>query len=295
MTAPSTLPGRTGVPARLTTAGARRRAWWVAVVVTVCAAVASLLGLVLDDAYAGDRATAEMLRGYDAVTLLVVLPALALALRGARRGSVPAWLAVAVSLLYLAYTYAYYLFGTGFNDLLLLHAVVFSGSLAGLVLTLTSLDAPTVAAGFSERARVRPVAAVLGLLAVALGGMWTAACVAYILSGTIPAGSALVETDTVVHLGIALDLAVLVPLYGVAAVLLWRRQPWGYVLAALALGSGLLHQVSYLVALVFQEAAGVPRAVPFDPVEPVILLLYAGAAAGLLRGRRGAGTSSPRG
>lgn len=98
-----------------------------------------MLGLVWGGVYVGDSATAEMLRGLDAVTLLVVAPALVLALRAARHGSPVAGLVTASLLLYLAYTYAYHLFGTGVNNLLLLHAVVFAGSLAGLVLTLVSL------------------------------------------------------------------------------------------------------------------------------------------------------------
>jgi hypothetical protein len=231
-----------------------------------------------------------MLRGYDTVTLVVVVPALFVTWGKARGGSQWARLIMASLLLYLAYTYAYYLFGTGFNNLLLLHAGAFSGSLAGLVLSLVSLDIAELAAGFSARTPARAVAAVLGMLAVALGGMWLAACVNYQFTGSLPTGSALVETDPVVHLGIVLDLTVLVPLYAVAALLLWRRRPWGFVLATLVLVSGVLHQVSYLVALLAQTSAGVPDAVAFDPVEPVILLLYLAATVGLLAGRRG----SPR-
>jgi hypothetical protein len=264
----------------------RQAVWWVALTVAVCALVASLLGLLLDEVYVGDVATAAMLRGYDVVTLIVVVPALFLAWIRARGGSDWARLIMASLLLYLAYTYAYYLFGTGFNDLLLLHTVVFSGSLAALILSLVSLDPDRLVVGFSTRTPVRAVATVLGVLAVALGGMWLAVCVNYLLSESPPTGSALVETDTVVKLGIVLDLTVLVPLYLVAAVLLWRRRPWGFVLATLVLVSGVLHQVSYLVALIAQKLAGVPDAVAFDPLEPAILLLYVAATVGLLAGRR---------
>jgi hypothetical protein len=38
-------------------------------------------------------------------------------------------------LAYVGYSYAYYLFGIPFGDLLLLHAAVFSSSLFALVLT----------------------------------------------------------------------------------------------------------------------------------------------------------------
>ena len=286
VTVPSSSAGRLQTYVRRAAPERRRGAWWVAAIVAVCALAASLLGLMLGGVYVGDAGTAEMFRGYDAVTLLVIVPALVVALGKARLGSEWAWLIISSLLLYLAYTYAYYLFGTGFNDLLLLHSIVYSGSLAGLILSLVSLDTVRVAAGFSPRTPVRVVAAVLGLLAIALGGMWIAACLAFLLTGSLPMGSALVETDTVVHLGIVLDLTVLVPLYLLAAVLLWRRRPWGFVLATLALLSGVLHQVSYLVALIVQYTARVPGAVPFDPLEPAILLLYTGASIGLLLGRR---------
>jgi hypothetical protein len=95
-----------------------------------------------------------------------------------------------------------------------------------------------------------------------------------------------------------------VPLYAAAAVLLWRRAPWGYVLAVLAVLPGILHQLTYLVAMPFQVAADVPGAVSTDPAEPVIVLLYLIAATLLMldarhpTGRKRWGsddTTAPRG
>ena len=133
------------------------------------------------------------------------------------------------------------------------------------------------------RARARVASAILALLAVSLGSLWTYACLAWSLSGTFPAGSSLVESDAVVHLGIVLDLTVLVPLYSVAAVLLWRRLDGGFVLGVVALVAGILHQVSYVVALIFQYVADVPGSVVMDPIEPMIVLLYGVATVLLLR------------
>jgi len=226
----------------------------------------------------------EMLRGYDLITLVVVVPVLALAQLWARRGSDRAQLLWAGMLAYLAYTYAYYLFGTSFNDLFLLHAVVFGGSLFALVLTVSALDVPAIGAGFGLRTPRRLISAVLGLLAAGLGGMWVYYSVRFAVTREVPAGSALVEPDHVVHLGIALDLALLVPAYALAAVLLWRGIAAGFVLASVALVSGSLHQVSYMVALPFQAAADVPGAVAFDPLEPAIALLFGVATALLLGG-----------
>jgi len=277
--------------------GAGGSAFVLSTMVAVLAGIASLIGLVVQGVYAGPASVAEMLRGYDLVTLLVAVPVMVLAQRRAWRGSDRAWLVWAGMLAYLAYTYAYHLFGTSFNDLFLLHATVFGGSVVALVSTLMALDVPAVGAGFAPGTPRRLVAVVLGLLAAGLGGMWVAAAVGFAVTGKVPTGSALVEPDTVVHLGIALDLALLVPAYALAAVLLWRGVAAGFVLAAVVLVSGTLHQVGYLVALPFQAAAGIPGAVPFDPLEPVIATLYVAATALLLWGagrrRNEVGRSQP--
>jgi hypothetical protein len=266
--------------------GAVRTAIRLTLVLTGLVAGASLAGLLVDGVYAGPQATAEMLRAFDLVAVLVVVPGLAVAARRAARGSVVAHLVVASLVAYVVYTYAYYLFGTGFNDLFLLHAAIFSTGLVALGLVLASLDVAALADRFGTKTPARIVAGSLGLLAAALGGMWVYVALDNAVTGDLPAGSVLVETGTVVHLGMALDLALLVPLYGAAAVLLWRRAPWGYAVAGVALLAGVLHQLSYVLAMPFQVAADVPGAVAYDPVEPVIVLLYVGAAVLLFRGAR---------
>jgi hypothetical protein len=264
---------------------ARTRWRWAYVLssaVGVLALLASLAGLLADGVYGEAESTAEMLRGYDLVTLVFVVPALVLSQLSARRGSDRAQLMWVGMLAYLGYSYAYYLFGVPFSDLFLLHAAVFSCSLFALVLTVSALDVQGIAARYSPRTPRRIVAAVLGLLAAALGGIWVYASIRFITTGELPVGSALVESDAVVQLGLALDLTLLVPAYALAAVLLWRRAATGYVLAAVLLIAGTLHQVSYMVALLFQSTARLPGAVAFDPFEPVIAALYLTATVAMM-------------
>jgi hypothetical protein len=222
----------------------------------------------VEGVYTGAESTAEMLRGYDVVNLLVVVPALAVTLHLARKGSVMAHLVLASVLGYVVYTYAYYLFGTGFNDLFLVHAAVFSTGLVAFGLTLARLDRIELAEGFHHETRVRSVAGILGVLAAALGGMWVYFAIHNAVTGDVPTGSRLVETDTVVHLGMALDLTLLVPLYAAAAVLLWQRAPWGYVLAGVALLAGLLHQLSYLWRCHSRSLPTSPAPSPTTPASP---------------------------
>lgn len=263
---------------------ARRAALVLSVLVGALAGAAALCGLLIAAVYGGPASVVEMLRGYDLVTLVLVVPSLAGSLFWANRGSDGAQLVWAGSLAYLAYTYAFAVFGTSFSDYSLLHVAVLGASIFALIATMATVDVTGIAARFGTRTPRRLVATVLALLAVALGGMWTYFGLRYAMTGAVPTGSALVEPELVVHLGIGLDLALLVPGYALAAVLLWRRAAWGYVLAALVLVSGTLHQISYLVALPFQVVGDVPGAVAFDPAEPVIALLYALATAAILWG-----------
>jgi hypothetical protein len=259
-------------------------AYLLSIGVAVLAFVVSLAGLLIDGVYGEPVSVAEMLRGYDLVTVGVVVPVLVISQPLARRGSTRAQLVWTGLLAYLVYTYAYYLFPTSFNGLLLLHVVVFSASLLALILTVLALDVAGIADRFNPHTPRRVVSCIMAVLGLALGGLWVYHSVQFITTGALPAGSSLVEPDVVVHLGVALDLAFLVPAYALAAVWLWRGFPVGYVLAAVVLVSGTLHQLSYMVALLFQAAAGLPDAVAFDPVEPVIALLYLVASALLLWG-----------
>ena len=243
-------------------------------VTAALALTAALVGLVVEGVYIGARSTAEILRGQDLVTAVLVVPALCVAVGYARRGSLFGRLVTAGLLADLIYAYAFYVFGTGFNDVFLLHVVVFSASLTALVLTLAGIDLASLRGRSRRVRRVRLVAAALGILALSLAGMWVSAAVVNAVDGTVPAGSALVETPAIIHLALGLDLAVQVPLYAAAAVLLWRRTGWGYLLAFVALLSGIPEQISYLVGMPLQVAAGVPGAVSFDPLEPVILAFY---------------------
>jgi hypothetical protein len=253
-------------------------------VLTVLALAAALGGLLIDGVYTGADSAAAMFRGYDLVTVIAVVPSLVVGLWLARRGSFWGQLVAASMIASLVYTYAYYLFGTGFNDLFLLHVAVFGACLIALVLNIASIDVADVTARFEHGTHVRIIAGILGMLAIGLAAMWVYFAFENAVTGDVPPGSQLVETDTIVHLGMALDLTVLVPLYAAAAVLLWRRAAWGFVLAAVALFAGVLHQVSYIVAMPFQVAADVAGAKSYDPGEPAMVLLYLVAAVLLVRG-----------
>jgi hypothetical protein len=272
---PPPSEGRPPVP----TATRTRSAWLLSTLAAVGALTASTAGLLLDEAYDANPATTEMLRGYDLVTAVVVAPLLVGSLLR-RRG--PTALRTGL-LAYLAYTFLLASVTGGLGRAFLLDVAVLSISMAALATSLVSIDVRALRVPGPTPDRV--AGALLGVLAVALAGMWVVAAVTSAATGEMPAGSVLVESDLVVRLGIVLDLALLVPSYALAAVLLWQGSPWGFVLGVLATVSGLLHQLSYQAGMVVQSLADVPGARWFDPFEPAIVLVYVVALVALLTGR----------
>ncbi|WP_020519440.1 hypothetical protein [Catelliglobosispora koreensis] len=214
------------------------------VVVAALMAVASAAGLLMPGLYREPLAAETVLRAYDLVNLVIAAPALLFASIFERRGGHRAQLAWAGTLAYVVYAYAFYVFGTAFNDAFLLHVAVFSSSLYALVLTLANTNVAGIAASFQPRTPVRTVSILLLLLALPIGAFWVFSSLRLTLTGQLPADTLLVQSLDSVHLSYVLDLALLVPAYVLAAVLLWRRAAWGYTAAAVLLISGLVHQLS---------------------------------------------------
>jgi len=288
-------PGTTADPAedreRVTAAAAprirtRRVARVLSGVVAGLMAAASAAGLWWAGLYQDPAAVVALLRGYDLVALLVAVPVLVGALVRAYRGAARAELLAACVLAYAVYHYAIYVFGTAFNALFLAPVALLGLAALALVLTLRSLDVRDLAARLHPSTPVHGVSGLLAFLAVALGGMWTYYALRFAATDPPPAESKLILPISAVHLGYALDLLLLVPSYATASVLLWRRAPWGYVLATVLLGSGVGSQLDYMTALPFQVAAGVPAATAFDPAEPFIATAMLAGAAALLAGLR---------
>jgi hypothetical protein len=255
-------------------------------VIPVLMVFASLGGLLIKDLYRDEPSVNAMLRAYDLVTLLIVVPAFVLVLLPSMRTSRRAQLVWLSALAYGVYNYAIYVFGSAFNSFFLVHVALFSLSVFALALALANLDVVAIARQFRRRVPVRVVSVMLLLATVSLGAMWVFYSLRFAFTGESPKESLLVLPLMAVHLGYTLDLALLVPTQVLAAVLLWWRAPWGYVLGTVTLVFGTVYQLNYMTALVFQSNANVPGATAFDPAEPYIAGVFAIGAALMLAGMK---------
>jgi hypothetical protein len=80
-------------------------------------------------------------RGQDVYTLFVALPAMALTVFAARRGAVRGLLVLAGITGYVLYTYTGAALAYSLNEFFLIYVSLFSLSLAGLIATLSAIDA----------------------------------------------------------------------------------------------------------------------------------------------------------
>lgn len=256
-----------------------RAAYVLSTLAAVLMAVASTLGVWSGGLYPDIAWASAALRGGDLVTLVVAVPLLVAALVMSDRGSQPAQLVWAGALGYSVYTYAYVAFGAEFNDLFLVHIAILTLSIWALICLLSSIDAAAVAARFGDRTPARSVAALFGVVAVVLAGMWSYFILRQVATGRLPGGAA---PPAALHLVYATDLTIFVSPLSVAAVLLWRRTRWGYVLATAMAVMGGTYLINLMSAAVFQARTHVEGVTAFSPLSLVLDLAFVVAAVAML-------------
>lgn len=252
--------------------GASRLAYSLSVVIAALMAGSAAWGLFVADVYDELPWAEAALRGGDLVSLAVVLPLLLTSLALSGRSPV-ARLAWGGALAYNVYNYAYFVFGTRFNDLFLAHILLLTLSAWGLVFLLRDLhDAPDVRGSLPLRS-ARLIAGLLGVVAVVLGGMWSVAILRQAITGDLPAG---VVPPMGLHTVYGVDLSFFVSSLVVSTVLVWGRGTWSRLAGAVMSTAATLYLVNLMAAQIFQSRAGVDVAA-FSPVATALFVLFAAA------------------
>ena len=231
-------------------------------IVGICGAVTVLAPTVLRDppGYAGNAL------GTYVVVLLVALPVVALAMRGAARGALAArfvWLGGVGFLLYNAILSS---FSLQFNELFLLYAASLSLGVWSFVAVLGTIDVDSLPTQFPARFPVRVVGGYLIATGLAFAALWLADVLPAMLLGTRPGtlrGTTLPTNPVQV-----IDFAFTLPACVAAGLWLWRRRPWGFLLSGTMLVLLLIESVSIAV----DQYVG-HRANPTQPAGTVALFV----------------------
>jgi hypothetical protein len=254
-----------------------RSAYILTAVITILAIVASAGGLFIDHLYRDNLLVTSGWYGNDLVTLVVAVPTLVVALILSMRGSQRAQRAQRAQLVwlgildYMLYNYAFYLFGTAFNAFFLVYVALFALSIFALIFGLVALDVKGISQQFRARTPVKWIAGYMMFVALGLSGVYVAQWVTFVATGQLPL--IVIQTNHPTSVVFALDLSLVVPVLALGAVWLWKRQPWGYVLAAIANVKG----AAYMLALCAVTVSAV-RAGALEDVSQVALWGFIGLA-----------------
>ncbi len=151
---------------------------------------------------------------------------------------------------YGAYNYAYYMLGAALNAFFPLYIVLPLLSVVTLILVLSQIDVADAATSFRAETPVRIVGGYLVFVAVGLTFVWMVMWAAYVFADQPTP----VEPEAF-KLVAALDITIMVPALAFGGVLLWRRNAWGYIVAAIA---GIQASL-YLLVLSINTAVAVHR------------------------------------
>jgi hypothetical protein len=165
----------------------------------------------------------------DLITLFLAIPALIVSFVLYRQGSLRGGLFLTGALAYFLYTYMSLGFGATYNNLFIVYVLVFSASLFGLILALTSFDVQALPAHFAETLPRRGIGVFLIVSGIILSLIWLVLSIIPALLQNKAAPEAYFYTTFMTGI---VDIGIVAPALIVAGVLLLRRAPLGYLLAS---------------------------------------------------------------
>ena len=211
---------------------------------------------------------------WDVINLFIGLPLFAVAIFLALKKTLQGRLLMGGLLFYFFYVYLMYAMMMSFNILFLAYVAIFALSAVSFFRNMRYIDVPLLPEQVSE-GFPRTLFIVFSVaLSAALLLLWLGRIVPVMTSGRFPeelAGLTTFETQ-------ALDLGFVVPLSLSAGLLLWRRSPWGYFLAAVAITFGLMMFITipaWIIIPLLQDAKiNVLEAVPFLALCLIGLVIF---------------------
>jgi hypothetical protein len=191
-------------------------------------------------------------RGTDVVTLLVGVPLLLISYGWSRRNALKGQIALIGVLYYFLYNGASLTFAAAFNPCFLLYTALFSASLFAVIVALVTYDTSTLARQIGPAFPHRRMAVFMISVGIAMLLLWLSEVIEPVLTGHAPEllGS---YTTLFTH---GFDLAVIAPAAISIGVLLWQRNPAGYLLAAPLLILCTLIGIVVIAQTISQAMAG---------------------------------------
>jgi hypothetical protein len=223
---------------------------------------------------------------------VVALPALVISMLLTARGSIRAQIVWLGALSYLLYNATFFAFDVVFNQMFLVYIAVLSLAVWSMVALLQGIDVAEVKAFCGARLPVRTIAAYLVVITLLFAVVWLRDILPALMNLTTPASlhGTLMLTNPIQ----VMDFAFGFPMTILAAVWLWQRRPWGYVLAGMFLVYGVIEAVSTATDQTFGHLSDSAQSTAMVPVFAVLALIALMPLVVYLHalGRRSTGTAT---
>jgi hypothetical protein len=233
--------------------------------IAILTVIAAGGGLLFPDVYRNDAINNAFnkagLYGNDLVTLIVAVPLLMGALVFALRGSLRARLIWLGMTYYILYNYSFYLFGVAINWFFPLYVALFILPIVALIFALSNTGIDEISRSFRPAASDRWVSGYMFFFTALLLVVWTAQWVSFVATGPLDA-----EKGNFIRTVAGMDILLLASGMLLGAVWLWKRQPWGYVIAAILNVNFTIYALVLAIGSYTQAMAGVEGAAASIPL-----------------------------
>lgn len=228
----------------------------LSVVIMLVSAFLSALGLLWDGLYQDTNTL--ILTGWrinDWVTLLVAVPLFAVAIYMTKKELLPGYALLIGLNMYTVYNYSFYLFGAAFNAAFIGYVLLFVLGIFGLILGAVYLFKALGRQHFPKAKTAKWISAYMFLIVFFLSVGWIGQWFDFVLTGKVP--ELMERFGTTIHLVAALDLTFVVPWFFVGAVLLWRQQISGLIIAFMVHMKTVIYNIILLFGSISQMTVGV--------------------------------------
>ena len=263
-------------------------AYWLSAALALAAAAGSLLTFTIPAILRGPAVMNGSARGTALVVLLVGVPVLACSMLLAARGSPAAVITWLGSVAFLLYNSLMFVFATPANRLFPLYLATLALGAWSAGTLLWQADVTALGGLFSQRTPARGLAVYMWVVVALNAAAWLVRIIPAVAADGEP--GYLRGTGTITSVVYVQDLALWLPLLSVAAAWLWRRRPWGYLLAGAGLVMWVLESASVAVDQWYGHAAAPASSVASGALVPafaVLAVIGLIPAALLLRGLPG--------
>lgn len=232
--------------------------------IAILTGIASIAGLLYPETLYASHAVRQSSVANDVITLLVGLPILFITMWLAWRGKLVGLLLWPGALLYGLYNYTAYLFSTPFAGMFPLYLLIVTLSLYTIIMLVASIDAAAVKQQLAGNVPERLAGGVLAFMGIAF---------AILAMSTLIGASFDQNRQPASELAVFVADFLVTGAWIIGGLLLWRKQPLGYVG-----GAGLLFNATMLfigiIGIVILQA--IMNELPF-PLADVLTLLVMGS------------------